>query len=81
MTTMIRAHFDGKAIVPDEPLELPVGEPLDVLLSTARNGSQIRPRRSAEERLRWFRSAAGRVSAPSVPDEALTRESIYEERL
>ena len=28
MTQMISAHFDGKVLVPDEAVELPVGEPL-----------------------------------------------------
>ncbi len=30
MTQTIAAHFDGKVIVPDEPVELPVGTPLRV---------------------------------------------------
>src|SRR6266700_2995508 len=32
MPVTIRAHFDGRVIVPDEPVELPVGEPLEVEL-------------------------------------------------
>jgi hypothetical protein len=28
--TMIKAHFDGKAIIPDEPVELPVNQPLTI---------------------------------------------------
>lgn len=28
MTQMITAHFDGKVLVPDEAVELPVGQPL-----------------------------------------------------
>ncbi len=28
MTQMITAHFDGKVLVPDEDVELPVGQPL-----------------------------------------------------
>lgn len=32
MTRTIRAHFDGKVIVPDEPVQLPVGEPLHIHL-------------------------------------------------
>jgi hypothetical protein len=28
MAQVITAHFDGKVIVPDEPVQLPVGEPL-----------------------------------------------------
>lgn len=32
MTKTITAHFDGKAIVPDEPVQLPVGQPLRIHL-------------------------------------------------
>jgi hypothetical protein len=31
----IRAHFDGKVIVPDEPIDLPVDQELIVTVSTA----------------------------------------------
>ena len=30
MTRTIIAHFDGKVLVPDEPVQLPVGQPLQV---------------------------------------------------
>jgi hypothetical protein len=30
MTQSIAAHFDGKVIIPDEPVELPVGEELQI---------------------------------------------------
>lgn len=30
MTTTIRAHYDGKFIVPDEPVDLPFNSPLTV---------------------------------------------------
>lgn len=30
MTKSITAHFDGQNLVPDEPLELPIGQPLKV---------------------------------------------------
>jgi len=32
MNHTISAHFDGKVIVPDEPVDLPVGKPLRVQL-------------------------------------------------
>lgn len=34
MAHTISAHFDGKAIVPDEPLDLPVGQRLQVEIRT-----------------------------------------------
>ncbi len=33
--TEIVAHFDGKVIVPDEPVRLPVGQPLRVQVELA----------------------------------------------
>ena len=30
MSMTLRAHFDGKVIIPDEPVELPIDQPLTV---------------------------------------------------
>jgi hypothetical protein len=35
MEQMISAHFDGKAIIPDEPVQLPVGQRLHVRVELA----------------------------------------------
>ncbi len=35
MTPSIAAHFDGKVIIPDEPVELPVGQPLRLQVELA----------------------------------------------
>jgi hypothetical protein len=35
MTQSLTAHFDGKVIVPDEPLQLPVGQRLRLHLELA----------------------------------------------
>jgi hypothetical protein len=35
MTRSVKAHFDGKVIVPDQPVELPVGQPLRVHIELA----------------------------------------------
>jgi hypothetical protein len=37
MTVTVRAHFDGRAIIPDEPLQVPVNQPLEVQV-TVRDG-------------------------------------------
>jgi hypothetical protein len=34
--TAIKAHFDGKAIVPDEPVDLPMDTPLFVFVESKR---------------------------------------------
>ena len=35
MTTTLIAHFDGKVIVPDEPVELPTDCPLEIRIEAA----------------------------------------------
>jgi predicted DNA-binding antitoxin AbrB/MazE fold protein len=72
MAITIRAHYDGKVIVPDQPLDLPVGEELEVELRRAPTAEE-RPESDAviEERLRRFAQAAGRIKGPSIPLEAV----------
>jgi hypothetical protein len=39
MTQTINAHFDGKVIIPDEPVQLPVGQALRIHLELAEGAS------------------------------------------
>ncbi len=78
MTRTIRAHFDGEFIVPDEPVDLPSDEPLQVQISTLSDDNG-RPRADmVETRLRNLAKATGCLSGPSVPSDALRREHLYE---
>lgn len=79
MTVHLRAHFDGKVIVPDEPLgnpsSIPIDQPLAVQidLANAANPSSRDARLSALARI-----ADRAVSGINLPADALSRESIYE---
>jgi hypothetical protein len=76
MRTQIRAHFDGRVIVPDEPLNLPVNEPLSVEVSyTGSNSTPIpdEPTRTAALTRLFSRP----VSGVDIPPDALRRESMY----
>ena len=74
----IRAHFDGKVIVPDEPVDWPVGRSIRVSIDL-----QEEPRvPSVEERRAALRRLAARaVPGVNIPEEALRRENLYEERI
>lgn len=75
MTLHLRAHFDGKVIVPDEPLDVPVNQPLEVqvVVTDVRGGSSI-------SQLAALRRIAQRATAGvNLPPEALSRESIYDD--
>jgi len=74
MAVVIRAHFDGKAIIPDEPVDLPINEPLEFELKQAPGEFKWDPERAREA----IRQIAARAKPVGLPDEALRRESIYE---
>jgi hypothetical protein len=74
MVRTIRAHYDGKVIVPDEPLNLPTNQRLRVQLLpewTTAAGTAAERQAAVE----WFRGNA--IPGLGLPDAALTRESIY----
>lgn len=79
MVVRIRVHYDGKTIVPDEPVDLPVGEALEVevrVVEPKLSAAEIKRRRAA---LRRITSRA--IPGLNIPDEALRRENMYEDRL
>ena len=79
MSIIIRAHFDGKAIIPDEPVDLPIGEQLEARLTPIvgeHREADLKERQSAWERLK-----SRGVHGVDVPSEALRRENMYEDRI
>ena len=74
MAMVIRAHFDGTNIVPDEPVDLAVNEPLEFELKIIEN----RQERSNKQEEAWKRLKSRRISGLNIPDEALKRENLYE---
>lgn len=72
MAMRIRAHYDGKTIVPEEPVNLPVNESLIVQLTV----EKPKRRCAAAKEAAWRRLLAGRVSGVRIPDEALSRENV-----
>jgi len=53
MTKTLRVHFDGKVFVPDEPVDLPVGEPLEIVLRKVAGKGRMR---SFSEVAAWIES-------------------------
>jgi len=69
--TTVHAHFDGKVIVPDEPLNLPPNEPLIVRIEP------VGEKRAAadESSLRWL--AANAVDSDALPADLANRHDHY----
>jgi hypothetical protein len=78
MTVKIRAHFDGRVIVPDEDVTLPRDTPLTVHVQTQAASSTMhadRQRAAYDE----FLARAHARPVPHLLDQSLRRESIYED--
>jgi hypothetical protein len=66
----VHAHFDGKAIIPDEPLDIPPNQAL--ILQIERVG----PREPAEESaLAWL--AANAIGDDTLPTDLADRHDHY----
>ena len=80
MTVTIRAHFDRKLIVPDEPADLlPVGKPLSVSVEVAAP-ARFAPHTAPEEQQAAYEELLKSIRErewPHIPDEALRRENMY----
>lgn len=81
MTQTIRAHFDGRVIVPDEPVSLRPGEPLMVHIDSAAQSPNGAPTPELiAERIRRLRAFYNRPLLGNLPLEAMRRENIYDDR-
>ena len=65
MTTLL-AHFDGKVLVPDSPVKLPVNQPLKVSVSAVETNSEEEDDMNEGA---WLRAALGNPSFDFLRDE------------
>ena len=74
MTTTMTAHFDGKVIVPDQPVELPVGTLLRIAVATEPAPDETSVVRDSA---RQFLALAQRCNL-HVGTRTWTREDLYD---
>jgi hypothetical protein len=79
MSVTIRAHYDGKVLVLDEPVDLPVNEPLELEWHAGGQEPPVSHATRVKQMLEALRSRP--LHGLSIPAEALRRENMYEERL
>lgn len=75
MTVIVRAHFDGQVLVPEERPDLPVNQPLTVHIEVPMSAANdVSAKLAALDRI------VARAVNANLPAEALSRETIYEDR-
>ena len=78
MTYSLKGHFDGKVIVPDEAVDLPVNEPLQIAMTPLKDTKASTD--VVGERLHRLERVIGCMTAPVPSDDSLRRENLYDER-
>jgi hypothetical protein len=66
-------HFDGKVFIPEEPVDLPMNEPLDFEYLPPE------PEWDPERAKAAIRRIVARAKPVGIPLEALRRENMYED--
>ncbi len=80
MTRTLTARFDGHALIPEEPEDLPIGTSLQLTYNSDSERPPVLsdPNLSIDEKLaslrEWFPMA---VRVGTVSDESLRRENLY----
>ena len=69
--TTVNAHFDGKVIIPDEPLDLPPNQPLIVSIEPVAEKREA----AKESVLSWL--AANAVASDALPADLADRHDRY----
>jgi hypothetical protein len=75
MTVQVRAHYDGKVLVLDEPVDLPMNQPLTLQVSADRTKMYSQ----AEADAAFDHLLSMGVLNANIPAEALRRENMYED--
>ena len=71
---VIRMRFDGKVFTPEEPVDMPLNEPLDFEYKPPE------PKWDPEKAKAAIQRIVSRAKPVGIPLEALRRENMYEDR-
>jgi hypothetical protein len=80
MTTTFRARYDGHVIVPEEPVDLPINEPIVLQRTSNGSGEVFVEDAIIQERLRRWQEFSGSFSAPPLQGTLSRSENPYDER-
>ena len=88
----LRARFDGRVLIPEQPVDLPLNQTLEVEVSSsgpngaingatngAMGGESAPSSELILERLRRLDSLNALIPGPVIPLEALRRENLYDD--
>ena len=75
MSVVIRMRFDGKVFIPENPVDVPLNEPLDFEYKPPE--PRLSPEDIAKRRAAIKRLASKAIHGLNVSEFAFSRESIY----
>ena len=80
MTRIIHAHYDGKHIIPDEPLDWPVGGAMEIVVRPASSAQPSPDSLSDQEWWAAFERLSGSVKGVTLTGSMSRSDNFYDER-
>ncbi|MCI0638262.1 MAG: hypothetical protein L0Y72_11595 [Gemmataceae bacterium] len=74
MTQTITGHFDGKVIVPDRPVKLPVGKRLRIQIDVAASGNGKKPGKTRRKPTKSLEIIGTGMFDSGIPDLATNKK-------
>ena len=75
--TTFKAHFDGKTIIPDEPVSLPVNQPLTLDVNPTSGSTPASAQNRQAELLQFLEEIERMAIECDAPEADFSRDSIY----
>ena len=77
MTTRLRVKFDGKVLIPEDPVDLPVGETIEVMVQPTGAEQQV-PQPASRTPLQKLADLAAKYPPdPNSPGDAAAQHDHY----
>ena len=75
--TVLKAHFDGKVLVPDEPVDLPLNCPLEVQVKPQKLAAALAPKHDDDSLLKLVELARKFPVGPGAPTDGAAQHDHY----
>lgn len=80
MNKVFRAHFDGKVLIPEEPVELPLNESMELEVREKQGVSEDGPPYPRDVWMRKLKELSGGVKGFTSPSTFLRQDNAFDER-
>ena len=76
MNRVITAHFDGKVIIPEKPVKLPIGKRLRIQVEVAPSANETKAKANGKKRTKRLKIIGTGMFDSGIPDLATNKKHM-----